>query len=240
MQGFGQCSFKDGVPGFVQEKEFMKCSECGVELTSQLPMCSDCIARRKRHRQNLQQQYNRSSGGGVTGDFVGLIRDNFSMLLLAGAGLLIALSFAGVFGYGNLPEVRLAAARGSGSDPCTYAEKCMIAYLAPWCPSCQSAVGFMNGVHRELRKGDKTALKVVLGMAEENSLQKMAGQFEAPVFLDLSGEFASKVGIRAVPSVLVVDAQGKITEKGLPGAIRGTGSLEGDVQYYIRNILNFE
>ena len=145
---------------------------------------------------------------------------------------------SGVFGFGTLPTDHLEAAYGGHGDPCFGKERCVIEYVAPWCPACRASIGFSNALHRKLTASSKVGMKIVVGMSDRENLREMADKYDAPAFLDVDGAFRDALGIHSVPSALVIDGNRTIIKKGLSGAIGGKASEEENVQYYIDNYLD--
>ncbi|MBP9838947.1 MAG: redoxin family protein [Proteobacteria bacterium] len=131
-----------------------------------------------------------------------------------------------IFGYGKLPEVKLKALNSYASDPCINKERCVIAYLAPWCPSCVASQGFLVKAKNKLLKNNKLGMKIIIGMADEASSMKMASGFDNQVFLDTQSEFSRAVGITSVPTVLIIDDKQTIVDKDLPAHLGGNMSEE--------------
>ena len=146
---------------------------------------------------------------------------------LIGSGFLVILFFlyrSGTFGWGSLPPYKLTAARGtSASDPCANKERCVIAFLAPWCGACQGSPPYFEGIRKNLETNDKVGMTVIVGKGDAQQQQAIVRQFESSVFVDYDGSFAklSNVGMFGVPATMVINSEGKILE-------RASGTLGGN------------
>lgn len=136
-------------------------------------------------------------------------------LLLFGIVSIVAyLLYAwGVFGFGTMPEIPLALSHGTVA-PCEKKTKCVVVYLAPWCPFCQKGVAFFNEVHTRFEKNGTVGMKVVLGSDSTNKLEEMAKAIKAPVFFDPEGRFATLLEVQGYPSWWILNERGRIVERG--------------------------
>ncbi len=142
-----------------------------------------------------------------------------------------------IFGYGKLPDVKLKALNTYASDPCKNKERCVIAYLAPWCPSCVASQEFLVKAKSKLLKNNKLGMKIIIGMADEASSMKMSSGFDNQVYLDSKSEFSREVGISSVPTVLIIDDKNKIVDKDLPAHLGGNMSEEELIQIWLTQTL---
>lgn len=90
----------------------------------------------------------------------------------------------------------------------------LIYYFQSKCPHCVKAAGFIKKLYEE-NKGKGTAFLGIAGGRETmESLNAYLGEakFEFPVVLDAGKGFSKQNGLRGTPSVLIIDASGKIQE----------------------------
>ncbi len=99
--------------------------------------------------------------------------------------------------------------------PCTRT-RCLIVYLAPWCPYCKAAQPMIQQL-REAMDGAGVPMQVVVGMDKPAALQAYAQSLGYPVLLDAGGELKKRAHIKSVPTFIVTDGRGRI-KKTLHGA----------------------
>lgn len=96
----------------------------------------------------------------------------------------------------------------------------LIYYFQSKCPHCVKAAGFINKLYADNKGKGIAFLGIAGGRETMESLNAYLGdaKFEFPVVLDAGKGFAKQNGVRGTPSVLIIDASGKIQEayRGLP------------------------
>lgn len=127
----------------------------------------------------------------------------------------------------GMPEVSLIAFNGAnqvekGSRPvgggCA-AEKCLVVYVAPWCPACRQATTMINGLTKSVESAGYNT-QVIVGSDHIDALKLYAAEFSDTVLLDVNRQFFSEVNVKAVPYFAVIDWRGNILKE-----LRG-GSLD--------------
>ena len=90
---------------------------------------------------------------------------------------------------------------------------CLTVYVAPWCPHCRATGPLIRAV-RENAAFRGVTTRIVVGMDEQEAVEKYADEFGPETLLDLQRRF--KVG--SVPAVYVSDNSGRILKEfhGLP------------------------
>lgn len=91
-------------------------------------------------------------------------------------------------------------------------ERYVIAYLAPWCRSCQWSVPTIDALHFQL-KDTGTALVVLVGQAGEADVRELAETLDAPVYLDPDGVAAEALEVREYPHWMVANSKGEIIHR---------------------------
>lgn len=77
-------------------------------------------------------------------------------------------------------------------------QRCMLVYVAPWCPQCRRAHGMiLESVDRLEAEGIETT--VVLGMDDQAALESYAADFPFPVHLDPGRKLYDQLDARGVP-----------------------------------------
>lgn len=97
--------------------------------------------------------------------------------------------------------------RGQVGGACAKA-RCLVIYVAPWCPACKQLNRTMVALREEL-EADGVDVSFVIGMDKEPKLLAHAMSYNRPVMLDDRG-FHKIAKIKAVPYFAVVDHKGKI------------------------------
>lgn len=98
-------------------------------------------------------------------------------------------------------------------DPCQGKSRCLIAYLAPWCPYSKRSMDAINELAALWKDSKQFGMKIIVGSAKQDQLEEMAGGFVTPCYLDPQGSFASQHKISGFPSWIVVDSIGKIIKR---------------------------
>lgn len=91
-------------------------------------------------------------------------------------------------------------------------ERCLLVYVAPWCPSCRRAEPMLAELRASLLR-DGVGIEVVVGMDEPPELEAHARTFGYPVLLDMDGAVKRDAGIRGVPYFIVTDRRGQVIKR---------------------------
>jgi hypothetical protein len=110
------------------------------------------------------------------------------------------------------PDGPVAASTRS-IDRCEGANGCLIVYVAPWCGPCKQSlpgdVALADFLKRE--KGVETTF--VVGMDKAPACAEMVRKIGREAFVDESGAWAKKMGVRGVPHFLVTDRDGRVKKR---------------------------
>lgn len=100
-----------------------------------------------------------------------------------------------------------------GDDPCHGKERCVLVYMAPWCPACKSLLPQLLNV-RDGRWKDSTTrgFKFVVGHGSPEQNREMVKQIGRGAYLDDDKEFSKKMGVRHFPTLYVLDGNGRVIE----------------------------
>ena len=123
----------------------------------------------------------------------------FLGLILAAVPGAFAKSFQG------LKAPTLASPAPQPLDACPTA-KCLIVYLAPWCPHCRNATPMILAL-REYLKTRGVTTRVIIGLDKDGPVRAYAATFGPDTFLDPQGRVSPAGG---VPAFLVTDPTGKV------------------------------
>ncbi len=200
------------------------CKQCG-QTTADKKLCEKCI---EACLKATPSKYGYSADSKLFNYLPYLI----GILLLTGF-----LIYPRIFGYGQLPQTFLKPVMKNNFDPCWKKERCIIVYLAPWCPSCTAAKSFLIKAREKIVQNKKVGIKLIIGSAEESSLLKMAASFGNQVYLDTKSEFSQAVGIRGVPSLLITDINGKIIDRDLSAHLVGNMPEDELIDFWLQNTL---
>ena len=104
----------------------------------------------------------------------------------------------------------------SGTHPCEGTERCLVVYLAPWCPHCNSSIPLVREIRDQIGENDDTGMMVIVGPLGGSfaGYDDMARRLDGPVYLDRSGEaWEDYLGsLSGVPAWAVFDGRGQITQ----------------------------
>jgi thiol-disulfide isomerase/thioredoxin len=133
---------------------------------------------------------------------------------------LVILIAIGVFGWFiNLPEdmprasldqyknARLVDEYVEVGGACKQ-DKCLIVYVAPWCPSCKSLTPMINELVKSA-SNDGVKATVVIGKDAMAKVLNYSKHYDAPILADANGSFFKQIGARGVPYFVVTDSNGK-------------------------------
>lgn len=105
--------------------------------------------------------------------------------------------------------------------------RCLVIYLAPWCPVCRRNADFFLSVQDELEREWDVAARIAVGLSYESDLRKYAEGFGPETLLDLR----KSIPVTGVPAFIVTDGSGRVLRQwaGVPVA-GGAPSLEQVVE----------
>jgi len=141
-------------------------------------------------------------------------------VLLSG-GLLLA-ACGGGEASSTLPDVRLSTLGGplGPSLASCGTEKCLTVLVAPWCGVCHSVTPDIVRLRRFLDKAG-IGSRVVVGLAELETIKGMAALFGSDALLDPEGAMPA----RGVPLFIVTNRAGHIVKR-VNGFPRGASTPE--------------
>jgi len=109
------------------------------------------------------------------------------------------------------PEAsQLKAARGSdGTTFCMGRQKCLVAFVAPWCGYCRRSTPLMQSLLQKYKPSGDLVFNVVVTGDETASIEGYASELGGGAFYDPQNQFASAMGVRGFPTWVLFDASGK-------------------------------
>ncbi|MGM0517137.1 MAG: hypothetical protein ACQER6_06030 [Pseudomonadota bacterium] len=75
--------------------------------------------------------------------------------------------------------------------PCYGADRCLVAYVAPWCPACKKSIPLINRIGKRLASDPKAGLVVVMGTlgGAWDGHERLAERIDPPLFVDREGTY---------------------------------------------------
>lgn len=221
------------------------CPECSSTDGDFGRLCANCLAK-KRAVQLRQQEQIRSERrdqrlGQLSNLWQAIPKQAIPIALVLFAFYAHRTHLWGkVFGYGTVPKFDLAPgaieALRTVKDPCFGMERCVLVYVAPWCPACHQSIDFLNDVASRVKRTGKIGMKVIIGMDTHDKNAEMSKLFTTQTFLDDDGKFRAALGVSSVPTAWVADGNGKILRE-IPAALGGTGTDDQIFDYYNEHYL---
>jgi thiol-disulfide isomerase/thioredoxin len=107
-------------------------------------------------------------------------------------------------------------------------DKCLVIYVAPWCPACQR----MKSTITRLLDAVETnghSVTLVVGMDKEAELIRHGASYARRVVLDVKGDFQKRAKIKGVPYFAVTNSKGEIVNEisgGTPSVVEMRSRLK--------------
>ena len=115
------------------------------------------------------------------------------------------------------PLDTLATENDMPTTLCQDVDRCLVAYLAPWCPSCRATLPLLGNVHRAIGQSPQVELIIVISSLRRNwtDYQQMVDALpgNASILLDPKDQAWTsqiKENIPGVPGWIVYDQEGEI------------------------------
>lgn len=99
------------------------------------------------------------------------------------------------------------------SEPCAGSDRCIVAYVTPWCPACRQSGDVIHAIQERYEDRDDVRVVVVVGQDAKSKLEKMAESYGEDGWLDPDGKVWDALSPRVVPTWYVLDGHGKVIEK---------------------------
>jgi len=90
-------------------------------------------------------------------------------------------------------------------DPCVTKKKCLIVYVTPWCPACNSSEALIKRIRDDFKNSPEYGMMIVIGVASQPELAGKALDLGENTFLDTENKFRKAAKIYAYPTWMVVD-----------------------------------
>jgi hypothetical protein len=112
----------------------------------------------------------------------------------------------------RFPVSVVTAATATEPVLCDGADRCVIAYLAPWDSASQESIRTVE-LMRENLAPDGIPVAVVVGHDELDNLEAMAERIGGSTWLDADQDVMQQTKVEIVPTWWLVDATGKVLER---------------------------
>lgn len=114
---------------------------------------------------------------------------------------------------GPAPVFELASLGGGEIGPQDYAgQVVLLEFWATWCVPCHAQADVLEALYGEYRGRGVEFLAVDLGEDEETVRRFVAANpFPYPVLLDPADELSYQLGVAALPTLMVIDREGRVT-----------------------------
>lgn len=130
-----------------------------------------------------------------------------TLVLLYGASSKVYRHF-----YPEMIPEGLYSTVASHDSSCVGKSKCVIFYLAPWCPACKGTLPFMKDFAQQLPEYD-AGIQVVIGLADDKRVQDMAKSVPFPITHDADRTIAQGLDIGPIPAIFLTNAEGEILKR---------------------------
>lgn len=184
----------------------MKCLNCDSEALPNKALCDRCFSRPRvtpdasSFRPKAESMSLRS-----------LLLPSLCVTVLIGLYLFLSGPMSPI----PLDDLVMKTTHGDQSRICADKPGCLIVFLAPWCGSCRSDVGFVDGMVAAARDTN-LAVEVVVGWSDEKQIRDFAREFKTRVFLDLEGEFRKRLSFSSVPRWFAVNSKKEVYHSFFP------------------------
>jgi thiol-disulfide isomerase/thioredoxin len=149
-------------------------------------------------------------------------------------GLLVARSGFNIFGVGAgrgvssgdglflVHQLTPSDAHGAEVHPCLLSTRCLVVYLAPWCPYCKRSVPIVQKL-QERWEGDEIGIVAVIGADSSENIQAMAKTVGEGSYVDLDQSFGKQMGVKGVPAWFLMNDRGEVLTSfsGAPADVSG-------------------
>ena len=109
-------------------------------------------------------------------------------------------------------ELRALGGPGTGSLADHEGKVVVLNVWASWCPPCRSEMPLLERTHRRIAGRDGLVLGVDSQDASEDALRFLREKkITFPSLRDRDGEYASDLGVAALPETFLIDREGRIT-----------------------------
>ena len=130
-------------------------------------------------------------------------------LALLVAGLVVPKKRVHIEGY----ELTASRANVGTADSCIGRDRCVLVYIAPWCPACKYSLEAIKTLRDTWRGKDDRGISVVIGGDRPEKLEDFASTIGSNTFVDPDGTVHEKLGVEGVPYWVVLDGSLNVTKR---------------------------
>ncbi len=142
-------------------------------------------------------------------------------------------------GNQQLPRVRLESfpSGQASEEPCPGKERCIVVYLAPWCPICEASQPFVQALGKYLETNPHLGLSVTIGNDSVEAISASAKKVGGNIRLDPNDEFSHAASISSFPTWLVLDRDQNVLSRFSGGAPRGVTFSNSQISEFLSSKL---
>ncbi len=127
---------------------------------------------------------------------------------------MMVIAFLGYRFYSNQPASRepkvvLAGVQDGQKDPCFGKGRCLVVYVAPWCPSCQQASALIDAL-RNRSSNANFGVKIIAGLDEPPALMEYAKTLGPGTYIDYDKQYFRGINGGGVPAWFLLSEGGNV------------------------------
>lgn len=123
-----------------------------------------------------------------------------------------------------------APSNATAQVPCVGKHRCVLVYVAPWCPACQGTIVGIRKLIERYRDSSQIGISVIVGGDRRDKLESMAEKVGDFAFLDLDDSFAHAASIEGIPAWFVIDDKRKVVSTA-SGGLDANASVDDDARF---------
>lgn len=115
----------------------------------------------------------------------------------------------------NFPFLAMTPAKANteAKETCFDKPKCVLVYLAPWCPYCHNGIPVIQALQTKFKDSPDVGLIVVIGSDQLEKLETMASLIGPHTFVDPQKTVSKAIGVESLPTWVVISSKRKIVNR---------------------------